>query len=794
MAQISKSTQNARRKRGLYDPSTAPLWVLLIPFLVGAALLLMLCRLSPSGERNAALVFAVAFLVVVFFRYDALKQRLGLPLLVLAAVVLMDGISTLYAVSGKFALNEFLKVLGAFCLCMILLAVAPRRGQDAGRWMAGALAGCSALAGLVSIDLISPRVLSGLFLRLLGGASADYATLSGLEVGVRMTSVFENPNVFAGCVGLGTILSLGLVSSSERSGERIAHTVVLFLNAFSFLLAFSMGASGTIAVAFLLYLFLVPAEKRPKTLVLMAETLLLALVGAAIVSATAFDAWTGVRFTPLLCAVLGAAALVAADRTVGRVLTAWAERHGKRIPLLTVILLAAIALFALVAYNFTGPADLPAQGALRRAAYPDAGTYTLQIDGEGELAVTIESQNRQETMMHTGTVLYEGAAADAAFTVPEDSLVVYFNFSAPSGASVRSASYEGAAGSGKIPLGYRLLPDFIANRLQGLFANENAIQRLVFFSDGLKLFRRAPVFGSGMGAFENGVKSVQSFYYETKYAHNHYIQAMVETGLVGLLLFLGLLGICAAAVWFNRRSEQCHPLTPALGAALLFMAAHALTEVTFSAYPYLVMAFGTFLLINLCCAESLPHLALPEKSKLPITAVTAVLVAGYAVLLFGNISARQLVTAEPTFDSLEKAAETDLFEWADYELSYVASAAQVEDAEIREKADKYAEHLATVHSNTIPLHLAQYYFQTGRAEPACEMLRQYVDYVSSDAEAWQNAFTMLLQFGDGSKTCRAAVLDLAGRLDAWNSANMGNITLSDEANALILAVREGGWL
>ncbi len=29
-----------------------------------------------------------------------------------------------------------------------------------------------------------------------------------------MTSMFTNPNVFAGCVGLGTLLSLGLVVSS----------------------------------------------------------------------------------------------------------------------------------------------------------------------------------------------------------------------------------------------------------------------------------------------------------------------------------------------------------------------------------------------------------------------------------------------------------------------------------------------------------------------------------------------------------------------------------------------------
>lgn len=83
--------------------------------------------------------------------------------------------------------------------------------------------------------------------------------------------------------------------------------------------------------------------------------------------------------------------------------------------------------------------------------------------------------------MHTSTVLYQGALDQASFTVPEDSMVVYFNFTASQAVSLDSVSYTGANGSDSVPLGYKLLPSFIANRLQGLWANQNAIQRLVFF-------------------------------------------------------------------------------------------------------------------------------------------------------------------------------------------------------------------------------------------------------------------------------------------------------------------------
>ena len=96
----------------------------------------------------------------------------------------------------------------------------------------------------------------------------------------------------------------------------------------------------------------------------------------------------------------------------------------------------------MAAYNITGPASLQRGEGLRRAAYPEPGTYTLAVEADAGLTVTIESQNQQETMMHTSTELYRGEASGAQFAVPEDSLVVYFNFSAPETVRVESVTYQ----------------------------------------------------------------------------------------------------------------------------------------------------------------------------------------------------------------------------------------------------------------------------------------------------------------------------------------------------------------
>ncbi len=118
-------------------------------------------------------------------------------------------------------------------------------------------------------------------------------------------------------------------------------------------------------------------------------------------------------------------------------------------------------------------------------------------------------------MMHTDTTLYEGPLSQAAFTVPEDSSIVWFVLEGDGALSSLSLS-DGT----EVPLGYKLLPGFAANRLQGLWANQNFIQRLVFFRDGLKIWRERPLTGWGVGGVEGRLTAVQSFYYESKYIHN----------------------------------------------------------------------------------------------------------------------------------------------------------------------------------------------------------------------------------------------------------------------------------
>lgn len=741
----------------------------------------VVCLCSVATVKWTALVLLVAALAVGLLRRKALWEQVRWPLIALFGVVLMDFISTFYAVSGKFALSEFVKVAAAFSIVLLLLALTPKEGTT-GLQVAAILARAAAVMGVVSIDLLSTRWISGTVTGLLGLFGGDYAALAGVEDGVRMISMVQNPNVFAGIAGIGVLLSLGLVLSGEEKTAGRGHLVCLYINALSFVLAFSMGATATIAVAFVVYLLLEGVRKRAGAIILMLETLLVVLAAVAPISATSLTKWDGFQIVPLLCVVVGSTVLCVLDRFVGWPLAKKLAGHGRVLLAIIGGLVAVLLAVIVVAYNLTGGADLAAGETLRRSVYPTPGTYVVSAESSGAVTVTIESQNREQTMMHTKTKLYQGDLDGAEFTVEDDCMVVYFNFTSKEPVRLERVTWSGAEDEGEVPLGYKLLPGFVANRIQGLFANQNAIQRVVFFEDGIKLFKRSPVVGLGIGCYENGLMSVQQFFYETKYAHNHYIQTMAETGILGLALFVALLAVSVVAVLRTRRKRPGVGLTAALGGALAFMIGHGAVEVVFSFYAYLPFAFGVFALINLCCAEPVQN----KRVRGGVMAGMALVLAVFLVLLGGNVRAKRLLETTPTFSALDKAVKLDRYEWADYMLSYVANAHTVADIpQVQEQAAVYAARLEQVDSNTIPAYLAEYYFINGNVERGVAMVEKYVSYVSSKTEAWQWAFNLLERYEVDSEEFRGGVAHIAGRMEDWNRQNMGEIVLTARSRVFL---------
>ena len=98
----------------------------LVP-LLACIYFIVTCMMFHGENKLITLLLILSSIVCVVVRNGVLSRRLTLPALLLGLYVLLDGISTLYAPSGKFALYEFLKVASAACMALLLTGCEPAR-------------------------------------------------------------------------------------------------------------------------------------------------------------------------------------------------------------------------------------------------------------------------------------------------------------------------------------------------------------------------------------------------------------------------------------------------------------------------------------------------------------------------------------------------------------------------------------------------------------------------------------------------------------------------------------------
>lgn len=86
-------------------------------------------------------------------------------------------------------------------------------------------------------------------------------------------------------------------------------------------------------------------------------------------------------------------------------------------------------------------------------------------------------------------------------------------------------------------------------------ANYSTIERLAHWVAGLRMFQAHPILGVGAGNYDAAYQQfkVPGWDESLTHAHNYYINAAAETGVLGLLAFLA---VCAAALWVAFRATR----------------------------------------------------------------------------------------------------------------------------------------------------------------------------------------------------------------------------------------------
>ena len=694
------------------------------------------------------LTLLAAIAVICLLLFSDLNGMTKRSALLLLGYIIFSGLTILWAMSGKFYLREFSKIFfaGAIFLFIVLRG---KKEAAFGCRIASVLAGTSAILGLISVEAAS----TGLFQRLFHSIPAYQGVSIGFESGTRMTGILGNANTLSSILAFGVFFSLALLCDAQERSEKVLYAIYLGINSFALLLCFSMGALACFAVSVVLYLLFAGAGRSAALIRMLEAAIPTAVFG--FLALPCFDKGGAVKALPFLLLILNVVVICVLDKTVTERLTAPLENR----PRLSLIILAAVVLagvvFSAAGYHLSRAYTFG--DSLRRSAYPEPGEHVLNIEADGDVTVAIVAQDRAQTMMHTETPVYNGPAANAAFTVPENCTVCYFTFSAAPGTTIQSASVDGTE---TIRLDYTLLPGSIANRLQGLWANQNFVQRTVFFDDGMKLFRQSPVIGNGVGSFETGVTSVQEFHYETKYIHNHYIQVLLEDGVIGFVFYVAALLSMAIVLIRKHKITEEQPyrwIYPAILAAFFMAVLHSAVEVSLSQNIFLCFAYAVFGLIVLLFERPIgakgeddepKELGAAKERILRIVCIA--LAAVFAVTLLGNFFGNHLMkqsatSTEAFLGNMALAAKVDLYEKNDAKLSYVYAVGEDQATEYYDRANAYAADLLRVQSNSIPVYLITYYLQTGQYEEAIHAAKAGASYSVSDPAVWDQSISLLRQ-------------------------------------------------
>lgn len=170
-------------------------------------------------------------------------------------------------------------------------------------------------------------------------------------------------------------------------------------------------------------------------------------------------------------------------------------------------------------------------------------------------------------------------------------------------------------------------------RLEALadFGGSSYTSRMDIFRWGWEIFKDHPLLGTGGGGYNALYHQYQEYLHWTREAHNHYIQVLVEAGLLGLISFISIWGYLLSGLWRKGRTYPAaeadadnHALNIAISgtaAALYTLLLHAAIDFDLSLGAISVVLFTLGALLNwlLTGAEALPRLSFSRKAlQIPV--------------------------------------------------------------------------------------------------------------------------------------------------------------------------------
>ncbi|MEX1029329.1 MAG: O-antigen ligase family protein [Paenibacillaceae bacterium] len=206
----------------------------------------------------------------------------------------------------------------------------------------------------------------------------------------------------------------------------------------------------------------------------------------------------------------------------------------------------------------------------------------------------------------------------------------------------------------------RALPDNLEQRVGNINLNQHSVlERGTFYSDAWKLYKDYPILGAGAGAWSTLYEQYQNNPYTSRLAHSFIMQHLVETGTLGIIIFLAFLilifyqFITRRRTWNKSDNGDLNPRLPYFLFALPILV-HSAIDFDMS---FVYIEAVVFLCLGAMTVGYKPIFNIPQQSFIikwnriyPITLIilSLIMFIGTIQLLRANKLHNQVITSAPS--------------------------------------------------------------------------------------------------------------------------------------------------
>lgn len=530
----------------------------------------------------AQIIYLVVF--CLYFVYKLLisdKKFICTPIDYLAlAMLTIYGVSIFWAVNTRMATSEFLKYSMYFVAFYIVSDLF--REYKYKKMLIWNLIFSAVGVSIISIDAaigagINPSIASpigpiGEFINKILQFCGLKQSIFDVFIQGKIYSTFQYSNAFAIFVVAVALLAVGIMLSEKGKLAFIGSGFCAFILMNTSFYAYSRGVILILPIILLLFVVFMPSHVRIKAIGYLCSILL----SCGVLFAIGYPKW--------MSQSAGQATLIWSITIFGGIIAVFfaylfnyfvgflSEIRSKTYTYILGLVAILGIIIGVMTFNVTTPLVLshkPGSGdnihMQRKTVSLNPGndyilryTYKADMKEDKQYAYYISILNKTLSdilSQKNGTelIFYPEKASDSIktneiqFKVPSNSRVVnidFGNYFENTGVTFYSAEVlnkQDRAIVSRLKLKHKYLPTMVAQRFEDFTSSRSYIERSVFMNDAIKMLSDYWMLGGGGGLWATLYTKYQSYSYKSTQTHNYPLQIFLETGIIGLIVWILLI-------------------------------------------------------------------------------------------------------------------------------------------------------------------------------------------------------------------------------------------------------------